>query len=130
VDATTTLLHRVLRRKKVWQAHKDHYYQRLVRMGWSHQRTAFAEYGLMTVCASGAVSGFFLDASGRIAVLACVAVILAASMRMVDAKWAKAMNEVPRINQLRWHLRTTRRCRAARLTAYWLRFNRDSPICP
>ena len=90
VDATTTLLHRVLRRQKVWQAHKDHYYQRLVRMGWSHRRTALAEYGLMAVCASGAVSGFFLDASGRIAVLAFVAVIMAASMRMVDAKWAKA----------------------------------------
>jgi len=90
VDATTTLLHRVLRRQKVWQAHKDHYYQRLVRMGWSHRRTALAEYGLMAVCASGAVSGFFLDASGRIAVLALVAVIMAASMRMVDAKWAKA----------------------------------------
>lgn len=90
VDATTTLLRRLVRREKVWQAHRDHYYQRLIRMGWSHRRTALAEYGLMAVCASGAVFGSVLDASGRIGVLTLVTVVMAASMRMVDAKWAKA----------------------------------------
>jgi UDP-N-acetylmuramyl pentapeptide phosphotransferase/UDP-N-acetylglucosamine-1-phosphate transferase len=32
-DATVTLLKRMARREKVWAAHRQHYYQRLVRMG-------------------------------------------------------------------------------------------------
>ena len=53
-DATVTLLKRVLRREKVWQAHREHYYQRLIQMGWGHKKTALAEYLLMlsiAICA-------------------------------------------------------------------------------
>ena len=39
VDATATLLKRLLRHEKVWQAHREHYYQRLVQMGWGHKKT-------------------------------------------------------------------------------------------
>jgi hypothetical protein len=59
-------------------------------MGWTHRRIALAEYGLMAICASGAVVSTILDASARIGVLTLVAVIMAASMRMVDTKWVKA----------------------------------------
>lgn len=47
VDATITLLKRALRREKVWQAHREHYYQRLIQMGWGHKKTATAECTLM-----------------------------------------------------------------------------------
>lgn len=47
VDASVTLLRRLLRGEKVWQAHRSHYYQRLVLMGWSHRRLALAAYGCM-----------------------------------------------------------------------------------
>lgn len=57
VDATVTLMQRALRREKVWQAHREHFYQKLVRMGWTHRRLAFAEYALMLVCS---VSAFAL----------------------------------------------------------------------
>src|SRR5690606_10611586 len=40
IDATLTLARRIARRERIWQAHRDHYYQRLVRMGWGHRRTA------------------------------------------------------------------------------------------
>jgi UDP-N-acetylmuramyl pentapeptide phosphotransferase/UDP-N-acetylglucosamine-1-phosphate transferase len=39
VDATVTLLRRMLRGERFWQAHREHYYQRLVQMGWGHRRT-------------------------------------------------------------------------------------------
>jgi len=55
VDATVTLLRRLLRGEKVWQAHRSHYYQRLVQMGWGHRRTVLWEYGLMLLCAASAV---------------------------------------------------------------------------
>lgn len=42
MDSTFTLVKRSLRAEKVWQAHKEHAYQRAVAAGWSHARTAGA----------------------------------------------------------------------------------------
>jgi len=47
VDASVTLLRRALRGEKVWQAHRNHYYQRMVRMGIGHRGTALRAYLLM-----------------------------------------------------------------------------------
>lgn len=47
VDSTVTLIGRLWRRERVWQAHRSHYYQRLVQLGWGHRRTVLAEYTLM-----------------------------------------------------------------------------------
>ncbi len=55
VDATITLLRRILRREKFWQAHKTHYYQRLVQLGWGHRRTVLFEYGVMLLSAVSAI---------------------------------------------------------------------------
>ena len=47
VDATVTLLKRLVAGHKVWEAHRSHYYQRLVRLGWGHRKTVMWEYVLM-----------------------------------------------------------------------------------
>jgi UDP-N-acetylmuramyl pentapeptide phosphotransferase/UDP-N-acetylglucosamine-1-phosphate transferase len=47
VDATVTLLRRLLAGEKVWQAHRSHYYQRLVQLGWGHRKTVLSEYAVM-----------------------------------------------------------------------------------
>jgi len=47
VDASVTLTRRAWRGEKVWQAHREHYYQRLIRMGWSHRHMAFVAWTLM-----------------------------------------------------------------------------------
>ncbi len=39
-DATITLLRRARRGEKVWQAHREHYYQRSTQLGRTHGRTA------------------------------------------------------------------------------------------
>lgn len=56
VDATITLTRRLLRGEKIWQAHRSHYYQRLIRMGLGHRRTALWEYALMTACGLSAIA--------------------------------------------------------------------------
>ncbi|MEN8206955.1 MAG: glycosyltransferase family 4 protein [Pseudomonadota bacterium] len=56
VDASVTLATRVLHGEKFWQAHKTHYYQRLVQIGWGHKRTVLAEYALMIACGTTAVA--------------------------------------------------------------------------
>lgn len=40
VDATVTLIRRALRREKVWQAHREHYYQCLVLLGLGTSKNA------------------------------------------------------------------------------------------
>jgi UDP-N-acetylmuramyl pentapeptide phosphotransferase/UDP-N-acetylglucosamine-1-phosphate transferase len=55
-DATFTLLRRVRQREKVWEAHKTHYYQRLVQSGWGHRKTVMLEYGLMAACSAAALA--------------------------------------------------------------------------
>ncbi len=54
-DATVTLIRRLLRGEKIWQAHKTHYYQRLVRLGWGHRKTVLWEYVIMLACALSAL---------------------------------------------------------------------------
>jgi UDP-N-acetylmuramyl pentapeptide phosphotransferase/UDP-N-acetylglucosamine-1-phosphate transferase len=54
VDATVTLLRRGLRGEKVWVAHREHYYQRLIQSGWSHRRLALTAYLLMFATAGSA----------------------------------------------------------------------------
>lgn len=61
VDATVTLFWRAMRGERVWEAHRSHYYQRLVQLGWGHKKTVLAEYGLMTLCAISGVTGVRLS---------------------------------------------------------------------
>jgi UDP-N-acetylmuramyl pentapeptide phosphotransferase/UDP-N-acetylglucosamine-1-phosphate transferase len=63
-DASVTLARRLMRGEKFWQAHRSHYYQRLALSGWSHRRTALAEYGVMVCCGVGALA--FQQASDRV----------------------------------------------------------------
>lgn len=57
VDATFTLARRLLRRERVWEAHKSHCYQRLVQLGWGHRKTVLWEYLLMLLCSASAIAG-------------------------------------------------------------------------
>jgi len=52
IDASVTLFRRVLAGEKVWEAHKTHFYQRLVQIGWGHKKTVL--YGYLLMVASGA----------------------------------------------------------------------------
>ena len=55
IDATFTLLRRLWRRERIWEAHRSHCYQRLVLAGWGHRRTVWTEYILMLIAAASAV---------------------------------------------------------------------------
>lgn len=55
VDATVTVVQRASRRERIWEAHRTHYYQRVVQAGWSHRRAVLLEYGLMIGCGGSAV---------------------------------------------------------------------------
>lgn len=58
VDATLTLIRRILLGERLLTPHKTHYYQRLVQLGWGHRKTALLEYGAMLVSALAAILVF------------------------------------------------------------------------
>ena len=89
VDATVTLVWRVFQGKRFWQAHRAHYYQRLVLSGWSHRKTALVEYGLMVSCGLGAL--VFQQSSGTVQLAiaglwALVFLGLAQSVSMIEQR--------------------------------------------
>lgn len=89
VDASVTLCKRLLRGEKVWQAHRSHYYQRLVQMGAGHRNTALAEYLLMLLIG---LSSVWLLRQPVIMVLAAGliwAIILTSIMLIIDRCWEK-----------------------------------------
>lgn len=65
VDATVTLLRRLLRGERVWQAHREHYYQRLVRLGWGHRKTVLWEYAIMALALISALGWLGLPPLGQ-----------------------------------------------------------------
>ena len=88
-DATLTLAKRLLRRERVWEAHKDHYYQRLVRMGFGHRGTAWIEYAAMAGCAALALFARKAEAGVQAGALCAAALVLAAVALWIDARWAR-----------------------------------------
>jgi len=88
-DATLTLVKRAVRRVPVWQAHREHYYQRMVRMGVGHRVTAWIGYGAMLACAGAALAGRALAAPGQAAAFGAAALLLAICAVWVDLRWAR-----------------------------------------
>jgi len=89
VDATVTLFKRAQRGEKLSHAHRGHYYQRLVQMGWGHRNTALAEYLLMLLAGLSALLGSSLDALGQGCLLLAWTVIYLTLMRQIDKSWQK-----------------------------------------
>ena len=89
-DASVTLLRRLLRREKVWQAHREHYYQKLVRLGWGHRKTALAEYALMLASGLLAIGALALAPAMQAVALAAAAGAYLTIMVLIDRAWRMA----------------------------------------
>ena len=94
-DATMTLFKRAWSRENLAQAHRNHYYQRLVQMGWGHRNTALAEYVLMLLAGVSALWGTGLDVQGQGNLLAWWGAIYLGLTMWVDRRWRQheAMKE-------------------------------------
>lgn len=86
-DASVTLLRRLRRGERVWQAHRTHYYQRLVRMGLGHAGTARLYFAAMAGCsASAALVQLLAPQLGAVLLLAWCALFVMLGRR-VDRRW-------------------------------------------
>lgn len=94
-DATITLLKRLVRGERVWKAHRDHYYQRLVRMGAGHRRTAAVAYALMLVCAGAALYGRDKAVPLQATAFAAASAVLLILAIWIDIRWARFLRTPP-----------------------------------
>lgn len=93
-DASVTLVRRLARGEKFWQAHREHYYQRMVRSGMGHARTALCWYAAMLAGIMLAV--WALDRSivlqwSLVAVWVVILVLIGAA---VDVRWRRFQTTV------------------------------------
>jgi UDP-GlcNAc:undecaprenyl-phosphate GlcNAc-1-phosphate transferase len=93
LDASVTLIKRAAHGEKIWRAHHDHYYQRLVRMGWGHRKMTLAAYVLMLLCA---MAGLLLiqkpDAAGLLTLLWAAGYLLL--FITLDWRWSHLKHEI------------------------------------
>ncbi|MFM8332924.1 MAG: hypothetical protein ACKN9T_14665 [Candidatus Methylumidiphilus sp.] len=89
VDASVTLAKRLLRGEKFWQAHREHYYQRLIRMGLGHRRAALAEYALMLACGLSALWLREASAAAQAGWVLAWALVYFGLARSVDQAWKR-----------------------------------------
>jgi UDP-N-acetylmuramyl pentapeptide phosphotransferase/UDP-N-acetylglucosamine-1-phosphate transferase len=93
IDATLTLLKRMGAGERFWEAHNMHYYQRLVRMGWGHRRTALAEYALMLACGTTALWALREPPYLQLCALIGLVALHAALVLWVDSAWRHRENK-------------------------------------
>ena len=87
LDATVTLIKRLTKREKIWEAHRSHYYQRLVLLGWGHKKTLLMEYSWMLVCSSVGILLFYVQQSViQLGLFALFAVLCVGLLTLIDKK--------------------------------------------
>ncbi len=89
VDATVTLLQRALRGEKLADAHRTHYYQRLIQSGWGHRPMSLAAYVLMAAAGGSALALRYAAAPAVWALLLAWTGIYAAIAVAIDRRWAQ-----------------------------------------
>lgn len=94
-DASVTLTRRLLRGEKFWHAHREHYYQRMVRLGLGHGRTALLWYLIM--CAGAIIAVWALDCSAALqwGIVAGWAVVLGLLGVAIDLRWRSFQLSLP-----------------------------------
>jgi len=89
LDGSVTVLKRMARRERFWEAHREHYYQRLVRMGWSHARLAACAYLLMAACGAAAIWALVAPPPVLALIFATIALLFIVPAVFVDSRWQR-----------------------------------------
>jgi UDP-N-acetylmuramyl pentapeptide phosphotransferase/UDP-N-acetylglucosamine-1-phosphate transferase len=86
-DASITLLKRTLRGARITEAHRDHYYQRVIQMGCGHRTVARTEYALMLF--SGVLALLTLNQSFPWMLMLIWGALYGALMFLIDIAWKR-----------------------------------------
>lgn len=76
-DTAATLIRRMRRRERLWEAHKAHSYQRVVQLGWSHEFTTAFVTATSLVCST--LGTITIDAPGALRLGADAGIVVVAA---------------------------------------------------
>jgi UDP-GlcNAc:undecaprenyl-phosphate GlcNAc-1-phosphate transferase len=86
-DASVTLVLRLLRGAKIWEAHREHFYQKLVQLGFGHRGTLTLYGVLMLGIAASALLALARAPSSGPALLALWSAVMALLFAAVGHYW-------------------------------------------
>lgn len=86
-DASVTLTRRQLRGEKFWQPHREHYYQRMVRCGIGHAKTALVWYGVMAAGITLAIIALDRTPVFQWCIVALWLIVLFLAGAVIDVRW-------------------------------------------
>jgi UDP-N-acetylmuramyl pentapeptide phosphotransferase/UDP-N-acetylglucosamine-1-phosphate transferase len=95
-DASVTLVLRLLRGATIWQAHREHFYQKLVQLGFGHRGTLMLYGALMLGIAASALLALARAPSSGPALLALWSTVMALLFGAIGHYWqmrGKAVDE-------------------------------------
>src|SRR5260363_406107 len=87
LDASITLGRRVLRGEKFWQAHREHYYQLMIRMSKGHAITVRIWYVVMLLGAGFALAGLRIGIQAQWSIFGLWSGALLMCGWEVDRRW-------------------------------------------
>jgi len=82
-DSTSTIIMRALKRERIWQPHRQHFYQRLATAGYSHAKIAISELILMILCSLLATLGLIYHDMIMVSIMAILVVLIATAALVV-----------------------------------------------
>lgn len=89
VDAIVTFARRLAAGERVWQAHRTHYYQRLVTGGWSHRRLALAAWAWMLLVAASALVAREAEPMLQRGIIAAWSILHLAALVAIDRRYPR-----------------------------------------
>ncbi|KAG0187764.1 hypothetical protein DFQ28_005849 [Apophysomyces sp. BC1034] len=92
-DASVTLLKRLLRGERFWQPHREHYYQRMVRLGLGHAATALIWYGVIGAGITLAILSLVFDPIYQWTAVNVWAMALLWVGWVIDRRWRRHVAE-------------------------------------
>lgn len=93
-DASVTLARRAVAGERIWSAHRDHYYQRLVRLGFGHGGALALYATLMLGTAASALAALARAPGAGVYLLAEWAAVLALLFAAVGNRWRSRAGDV------------------------------------
>lgn len=88
-DASLTLGRRLLRGERIWQAHREHGYQKLILLGWSHRRCVLAWYAAMACCAAASLLLINASRSLQWMLLGALMALALVTLSVIEAAWLR-----------------------------------------
>jgi UDP-N-acetylmuramyl pentapeptide phosphotransferase/UDP-N-acetylglucosamine-1-phosphate transferase len=89
LDASATLFRRAVRKEKVWKAHRTHYYQRVIQLGWTHRKTALVAYALMLVSGLTGLALLPMSSAVQTNVLLLLTLFYMVLAFLIDRTWGR-----------------------------------------